>query len=616
MIYSGQSAAFRRDKHQFFSQAFSDASMDIKIENIDARVENIGYGFLLHNQNTLETEFTQMFAALQKQKDNENKKVFWLYCYYCASLLESFYKTYSQEGNRNKYAQIKQQIKDRLNDHKKHAEPDSTFIQSLQQSFLDGFRNILTAPFHAAQIRDYVAFSNLCRIYWAFCRMTLTQGLSLANELKLIEQLDLLLGTHTDIDKIISTIQAPTFIINYFSVGFFLMRFMIDSGAMIRHAFFPTEKEKGAQDSCEVHLLDDLPGAASLDEYRNSYIIIHEAENLDMELYYIPLNGNPLKLAIKNQNNLKNTLLPQLNSEYSIRLSRERLEQTITAETAHTPETITWADRFKHEFYKRHCNFLNDLVWATVNFLSNFNHLVNISAAVAGYLTAVFLAFDVGMALYKCHLAKEEYLIKKAQYLKEIEDYSDPERYKKMTGEERSMHKDLLRMQLDVLEGNWHTKEATFHFVAAAAAILMTGFTVSMLVNPAVLVLGCYFVCTIAVAMYLSTGSYSQYAEKSYNLEQAHLIGTDLLVAQREYDLARSDFIFTMIKNAVMPLVLITTFAICWPAAIVLTTLYVGYEFFHGYSQHSENNAIKHLALAEPVEEEDECHLPPFTAAM
>ncbi|MDI1352705.1 MAG: hypothetical protein PSV35_08095, partial [bacterium] len=259
--------------------------------------------------------------------------------------------------------------------------------------------------------------------------------------------------------------------------------------------------------------------------------------------------------------------------------------------------------RFKHELYKRHCNFANDLVWATVNFLTNFNHITKIPGPVAGYLTSVFLVFDVGMALYKCHLEKQEYLIKKAQYSDEIAAYTNPEHFKRMSAEYKLEHIDLLHKQLIELEINWQTKEATFHFVAAAAAMLMIGFTASMLLSPPILVVGAYLVCTLAVAMYLSAGSYSLYKEKSLYLEQAQLTGTHLALAVKEYEIARNDFMFIMTKNTVMPLLLITTFAICWPAAVCLTALYIGYELVHAYNQHGDTKAAKELALTESVQE-------------
>lgn len=605
MVYPVQSAAFRRDKHQFFPHLSKFSNTDLKIQMIEERVTTMGYTFLLENQKTLETEFMEMFSVLQKQED-ENKEVFWFYCYYCASLLEAFHKAYSQPGKEAEYAAIKQQIKDRLKNKPKEQKNDSYFIESLYNSFCSGFNNLLKSPWHLSQIRDYVAYANLCRIYWVFCRLTMTQGFNLAKDLLLIDKLDALLGTHTDVDKIISAFQVPTGVLNFFSVGFFLIRFMIDGGLLLRHTFFPTELEKGAANGCELNKMEHLPGAASIDGYRNSYIFVQEEPDSDLELYYIPRSGQPKKLDIKEKNEFQEKLIQRLGNEDATRLSAEEVRDLITAYTGHIPEVTTAFDRFKQELYKRHCNFANDLVWAIVNGLCNFNNLFHISGPMAGYLTAVFLGFDVGMTLYKCHLAKQEYLVKKSQYLSEIEDYNNPELFKKMSAEQRLLHIDMLNKQLLELEINWQTKEATFYFVAAAAALLMSGFTAALLLSPPALVLASFIVCTMAVAMYLSADKYAAYKEKELYYEQAQLTGKDGVTAHKEFEIARDDFIFAMVKNAIVPTVLISTFAVCWPAALVLTALYMGYELYHANSQHSAGIATKELPLTTPVEEADD----------
>ncbi|KTD62426.1 hypothetical protein [Legionella shakespearei] len=620
MEYASQTAAFRRDKHQFFAQISSVKSKEDKVKMADDRAATTGYSFLLENQKNIETEFTELFDILQKQ-DDENKEAFWLYCYYCASLLEAYHRAYSQSANdfqaakEKEYAKSKLRIKDRLNGIKKQNDPDEPFIDSLYHSFIGGFNNLFTSPLHISKVRDYVAYANLCRIYATFCRLTLTTGFTLAKELEIIDKLEALLGTHIDVDKIVSVLQAPVGVFNYLSVGFFLARFVIDAGLLIKHTFFPTELEQGAVNGCDLSKLDYLPGAASIEAYRNSYILIQNEESNELELYYVPRNGTIERLNIEKYNAFKTNLLKRMNKVQSVRLSAQEVNDYITAYTQHVPEVTTAYDRFKQEFYKRHCNFANDLVWATVNGLCNFNYLFNISAPVAGYITSVFLTFDVCMTLYKCHLAEQEYLTKKAQYLQERNDYNNPDLFGKMTSEQRRLHIEMLDKQLVELEINWQTNQSTFYFVAAAAVLLAMGFTAATLVSPPLLVLASFFVCTVAVAMYLSTDAYSKYKEKELYLEHAQLTKKDLPVSLREYDVAlkeyeyaRNDFIFTMVKNTVMPIILITTFAICWPAALVLTAMYVGYEIYHAHSQHSDNLATKQLALCAP---EDDARLLP-----
>lgn len=492
--------------------------------------EEFSYSFLLENLQILEAEFTHLFTVLQRS--SQDKERFWFYCYYCASQLEAFHLAYGQMGKAELYQQKKRAIKARLGINNgsvaDHNTVEKDFIETLKDSLLDGISSLIKAPFHVAQIRDHVAYTNICRIYWVFCRLTVTQGLTIAKNLQLIDKLDVILGTHTDVDKIIATMRAPTGVINYFSVGFFLARFMIDGAMLIKHTFFPSELEK---------------------------------------------------------------------------------------------QGTTTYQRFKHELYKRHCNFANDLVWATVNFLSNFNHLVGISASAAGYLTSVFLVFDIGMTFYKLHLAEQEYLIKKRQYSEEAEVYKEKLREGESLSPDEEAHYTMLIKQRLELDINWKAKEAMFHFVAAAAALLMMGFTASLLLSPPGLVLAAYFTCTIGVAMYLSYGSYFNYKEKEGYLNQAVAQDTQekqkgheltrkyprtiplfasgsnyLALARKEYETARNDFIFTMAKNIIVPAVLISTYAIFWPAAVALTALYLGYELLHAFNQHQDKKEIKRLA--------------------
>lgn len=510
MVYAEQNAAFLADKKLFFKQVSTDKEMQERIAETDHDAKHKDYGFLLQNQIALEAEFVQMFAVLKTQKD-KNNEAFWMYCYYCASLLEAFYKAYAQQSKEATYKKLKQEIKARLLNEKAEKESEENFIRSLENSFTNSFRNLMKVPFHLSVLRDYVAYSNLTRLYWVFCRLTLTNGLALANTLQFIEKLDAVLGTHTNVDNIISVFQAPNGVLNYFSVGLFLMRFAIDAALLTRHTFFPTEEEK----------------------------------KLNTSAY----------------------------------------------------------ERFKYEVYKRHCNFANDLVWATVNFITNFNEVTHIPGPVAGAITAVFLGFDVCMLLYKSYLAKQEYLVKKAQYLKEREELTLLLQGEKLSDKERLRHEtqvDILNKQLTELEIEWRTKEATLHFAASAAAFVMLGFSATLIFTTPGMIVASFFICHLAIAMYFSTNAYAKYQEKSLRLEQAELLGDNLLVARKEFEAARNDFIFTMVKNTVVPMVLITTFAIYWPAAVILTAVYLGYELYHAYDQHNSSKEAQHLALNSP----------------
>lgn len=55
----------------------------------------------------------------------------------------------------------------------------------------------------------------------------------------------------------------------------------------------------------------------------------------------------------------------------------------------------------------------------------------------------------------------------------------------------------------------------------------------------------------------------------------------------------------TLTKHAVMPTLLITTFAVCWPAAVLLAAAYVGFELLYAKEQHAEKQEINKLLAAE-----------------
>ncbi|HHF0527806.1 TPA: hypothetical protein ACU929_000779, partial [Legionella anisa] len=527
--FSDFEKTFVEDKNEFFMQLHNKELTTP--EDIEGRASQVSYSFLLKNQKDLETEFINIFSVLQKQKDQDDEKykAFWEYCYYCATLLETFHKAYTHKNRfseasfikkygrtskEDEYTQLKENIKKHLSKgikEKEKQKDEEEFANWLKDYFIKSFRNLLTSPAHLSQIRDYVAYANLCRVYWVFCRLTLVSGFSLAKETHFLEKLDKILGTHTDADKIIERLKAPNGVLNYFSVGLFLIRFAIDAGYLVQHTFFPTEEEK--------------------------------------------------------------------------------------------KDKTTRLERFKFELYKRHCNFANDLVWATVNFLTNFNHITHIPDPTAGIITAAFLGFDVCLTLYKCYLAKREYLVKKAQYEQEIEDYRNKALFTHLSQKERDLHIEMLEKQILELEINWRTKEATFYFNAAAAALLMLGFSASLLFTGPGIAITCFFVCTVAVAMYLSSDAYAKYQEKSLRLECAQG-KEDYAAALKEYDAAYNDFVFTMIKNTVMPTLLIATYAVCWPAAIALTVLYIGYEIYHANDQHSSKKEAERLALQGPNEED------------
>ncbi|WP_028389375.1 hypothetical protein [Legionella fairfieldensis] len=253
-------------------------------------------------------------------------------------------------------------------------------------------------------------------------------------------------------------------------------------------------------------------------------------------------------------------------------------------------------ERFTYEIKKRQGQFLNDLVWGIVNLVIN-SKVLHISAPIAGWIISGFMIFDFCLIMWNRHLAEEEYQIKKAQYDDEIKAYENKCVTENLSDQEQK-HLDMLKQQLRIHENRWQAKNSTFWFNSAAALLLMAGFSASMILTPPVMILGCYVVCTLAAAMYLSEGSYTTYKEKRLMLKKPvkdNLNDEIVRIEKNKYQTARNEFILTMAKNTLMPTVLIATIAICWQAALVLAVIYMGYQLGCAYSKYTEekNSAVQ-----------------------
>lgn len=481
MTFASQYSSFTDDKRAFFSnlETFNDAE-----KYVHPNASN--YAFLANNHLLIEQEFNQLFASLQKQ--GQDREDFWLYCHYCCTMLHNYYVAYDKKDKADDYLKLCKKIRTRS---EKGAFPEDK-IDTLGQKIAADFRALVSLPKHASKIRDWIAFSNICRLHLTFCRLSVRQSLLLANELKWLEELDKMLGGHVDVNGMAATLNAPAQVFNVLSVGLFAARFIINAGMLLKHTFMPTKAE----------------------------------------------------LALSNK------------------------------------------ERFYQELYARHCVMLNDAVWTATNLLANFNTFFNISAPTAGWLTAGILVFDVALLIYRHHLAEKEYLFKKAQYINDKKNYelllqalvissNDRLRYQKHVG--------MLDEQLVQLEISRKTTGATLLFNIAAAVFLLGGYSASLLLATPVAVVVCYFVIVVGIAMYLSADVYGKYHEKSLMLQQYEIENRSTDMALLEMQAARNDFIVTMIKNIILPVVIVTIFAISWPAALLLTAVYVSYEYMKGH---------------------------------
>lgn len=254
---------------------------------------------------------------------------------------------------------------------------------------------------------------------------------------------------------------------------------------------------------------------------------------------------------------------------------------------------LSWQERLKAEWKKRHADMLNHFAWMLINFVTNFRTLFHLSASLAGGLTVLFISIDLLTLYYIKEQAKKEYLTKKNEYNAEkraikalMED--DPEQLED-DPEQLRMYLAKLRFidhQLDSLEINWKAKKATIHYLMIGVSVLMLAFGVMLVANPMLVVLGSFFVGVISAAMFLSEKEFYDWQLKRYQLESAKTNGENTTELEKEVIEARNAYIGKMLKYTLMPGLILATSLVFWPAGVTLAAIFIVYEVVTAIVKH------------------------------
>ncbi|WP_367608036.1 hypothetical protein [Legionella sp. W05-934-2] len=251
--------------------------------------------------------------------------------------------------------------------------------------------------------------------------------------------------------------------------------------------------------------------------------------------------------------------------------------------------------RLYHQLYQKKGALLNDSVWVVINGVTNYQ-LFGMSAFASMGITAGFMFFDVAVLLYLKYCDEQVYIKKQQQYDQEIKALLDSLSAQSLS----EVEKNSLLMQLKVLEKqkmynqiNWRQTAAVYNFQTLAALMLGTGFSFSILVASPIVVIACYSICLVAVSMILAGNDYGKLQAIKGKIEHADALELDKAVLEKEYQQARQDLVKNLVKNTVVPSILIGTFLVCWEAALVLTVSYLVVEGFKYYQQHIAANLVE-----------------------
>ncbi|MBA2657273.1 MAG: hypothetical protein H0U70_09895 [Tatlockia sp.] len=500
MGYGKHFEIFAADKRDFFASGIK------TINEVEKKASFNDYGYIATNEKLIREEFNLLFKRLRE--DEVKQDIIWFYCYYCCLMLQNYHLAYDQKKKSEEFANLAKQIQTRCDSGSfpQEKSKQDSFLTFLAHKISEALEDLVLTPTQISKIRDKVAFANLIRLYWVFCRNVITQAFTIGSDWGWIDKINSSLDVNIDVDNIISTLEKPNSTLRVLSVAFFSVRFIINSAMLIKHVWFPSEEEK----------------------------------------------------------------------------------------------KLNWKKRFANEIYKRHGDLLNDLVWGPVNLVTNYNHLFGIANPAVGYILVGFLFFDLCLIIWRRFLAKQEYLTKHLQLTKDrqfyetssrvIPDYNQSKAELSKQLEQMNLDAEqcrILTQQINDLELNWQAKDETFWFSATAAILLMVGFSGAMVFSAPVLIFASYAICTFAVAMYLSTEEYNNYKTKQLISDQSITKDLNVVQAANDYSTAQNEFIWALFKNAVVPTLAITLYAVCWQAALVLTAAFFCYQLFNLYCEYS-----------------------------
>ncbi len=243
----------------------------------------------------------------------------------------------------------------------------------------------------------------------------------------------------------------------------------------------------------------------------------------------------------------------------STRILRRTFFPTTEAEQA----VGAWA-RFCHEVYNYRFKLANDIVWATLNGLSNYPDFFNLSAPVANGLILICVCFDMSVMLYQRHLENQAYEKSKTAY-------------------EAEPNETIRRALLFELEKDYVENSAQFQLCLLGVTTLVTGFTLLVTASvPIVAPLGS-FLCLLGTAIYTGIENYGDYQKKAYLAEV--FATTEAIQAQQE---AWNKGWSSLIKHATLPPLLFGALAISWPIGLLLIMSSCIFEYSQSSPEKSE----------------------------
>lgn len=287
-------------------------------------------------------------------------------------------------------------------------------------------------------------------------------------------------------------------------------------------------------------------------------------------------------------------------------------KHTISDETPTLNQTDAW-QRFCAELDKRSCNITNCIVWGGVNAATNYSSFFGIPVQFAMPIVAGVLIFDLSLALVLWRREDQSYQRALTGLTEKIMPLED--KLNSLTTSEKEYLK-VLNMELHVLKEKRIVSNEVFKFNSLAALLMVSSFSVSLLVAPPLAILACYIVCCFSLSLYSCAapgeGDYAKYLTASRNLAYAQSQNGQFTALELQALADKSNQAYThlqavILERALVPLVLLALLAINPILGLSAVAAYTAYKITEGFNKHVEVKepevALNQFSLFPPAAE-------------
>lgn len=244
----------------------------------------------------------------------------------------------------------------------------------------------------------------------------------------------------------------------------------------------------------------------------------------------------------------------------------------------------------EQEIEKRGFTMVNDLVWGTVNLLTNYKEFFHISSEAASQINFVFLAFDVALLLARWSFEADKYNAR-AQELMLQKNKLKP-----------SLELSVVNRQLDILNDDWEAQCVYYKFNLVATHILMAALGATFLVSGPLALASVAALNMLANALSNTAEEYKKYKQASIAVQREVAnaqVSPDmhhqnlLQELNAECQQANINFWKTLAFNVGATAFIITAAATSWPVACGLTLSYMAYKLNDAYQKHLQEENKK-----------------------